>query len=105
MNKKPITLTLVFVIFTLLSCGRVERQLPNIIMIVADDMGWRDLGFMGSDYYETPNIDKLASESQGIYAGLFGSRQLCSQPCLSDEWKVYPGPWHLYCGFCERGSS
>lgn len=29
-------------------------------MIVADDLGWKDLGFMGSSYYETPNLDKLA---------------------------------------------
>ncbi len=35
---------------------------PNIILIVADDLGWTDLGCMGSDYYETPNIDRLARE-------------------------------------------
>ncbi len=33
---------------------------PNVIMIVIDDLGWNDLGCMGSDYYETPNIDALA---------------------------------------------
>lgn len=27
-----------------------------------DDMGWRDVGFMGSEYYETPNLDALAAE-------------------------------------------
>lgn len=35
---------------------------PNIIFIMADDLGWTDLGVMGSDYYETPNIDRLASQ-------------------------------------------
>ncbi len=35
---------------------------PNIVFIMADDLGWRDLGVMGSDYYETPNIDRLASQ-------------------------------------------
>lgn len=35
---------------------------PNIILIVADDLGWTDLGCMGSDYYETPNLDRLARE-------------------------------------------
>lgn len=35
---------------------------PNIIFIMADDLGWTDLGIMGSDFYETPNIDRLASE-------------------------------------------
>lgn len=38
---------------------------PNIIIIMADDLGWRDVGFMGSTYYETPNIDKLAND--GIF--------------------------------------
>ena len=34
---------------------------PNIILIVADDLGWTDLSSFGSKYYETPNIDKLAA--------------------------------------------
>ncbi|MFW6163655.1 MAG: sulfatase [Planctomycetota bacterium] len=37
---------------------------PNLLFILIDDMGWRDVGFMGSTYYETPNIDRLAR--QGI---------------------------------------
>lgn len=35
---------------------------PNILMILADDLGWSDLGCQGSTFYQTPNIDKLASE-------------------------------------------
>ncbi len=34
---------------------------PNIIFIVADDLGWADLSSYGSQYYETPNIDSLAA--------------------------------------------
>lgn len=41
---------------------RRSTKRPNIIFIMIDDMGWRDVGFMGSEYYETPNIDKLAAE-------------------------------------------
>ena len=35
---------------------------PNIIFIMADDLGWTDLATYGSKYYETPNIDKLAAQ-------------------------------------------
>ena len=35
---------------------------PNIILILADDLGWADVGYNGQEFYETPNIDRLASE-------------------------------------------
>lgn len=35
---------------------------PNFLFILVDDLGWKDLGCYGSDFYETPNIDRLAAE-------------------------------------------
>ena len=35
---------------------------PNIVFIIADDLGWTDLSVMGSEYYETPNINRLATQ-------------------------------------------
>jgi arylsulfatase A-like enzyme len=44
------------------STNILPENRPNIIFILVDDMGWKDVGFMGSEYYETPNIDRLASK-------------------------------------------
>lgn len=38
------------------------QQKPNIVFILVDDLGWSDTAFMGNPIYETPNLDKLASE-------------------------------------------
>lgn len=37
---------------------------PNILFILADDLGWKDLGAGGSTFYESPNIDRIDREAQ-----------------------------------------
>jgi len=39
----------------------VRADPPNLIFILADDLGYTDLGCQGSGYYETPNLDRLAA--------------------------------------------
>jgi arylsulfatase A-like enzyme len=36
---------------------------PNVVLIVADDQGWTDFGFMGHPVIKTPHLDRLAAES------------------------------------------
>lgn len=43
-------------------CASAMAEQPNILLIYLDDFGWRDTGYMGSDFYETPNIDQLAAQ-------------------------------------------
>jgi arylsulfatase A-like enzyme len=42
--------------------GAVNPKKPNVVFILADDLGWRDTHCYGSTFYETPNIDRLAKE-------------------------------------------
>lgn len=49
---------------------------PNIVFILADDLGWTDLGCQGSKYYETPNIDRMAKNGTR-----FTSAYTCGPNC------------------------
>ena len=53
------------VVFSLAGATRAADQKapPNVILIVGDDMGWTDYGFMGHPVVHTPHLDKLAKES------------------------------------------
>ena len=52
-------------------------ELPNLVFILVDDLGWSDLGVQGSHFYETPRIDQLASE--GIrFVNAYASSPVCS---------------------------
>lgn len=67
----------------LVSCKKEPDRPPNVVLIVADDLGWRDVGFMGSDYYETPNMDRLAVEGM-VFTQAYASAANCapSRACL-----------------------
>ncbi|MCL7764468.1 arylsulfatase [Polaribacter sp. Z014] len=69
MNKSICKAFLMVVIITLSSCAKektayekVKASKPNILFIMADDLGYGDLGCYGQDVIKTPNIDKLASQ-------------------------------------------
>ena len=73
-----------FLPFTLLAGGLLvwataafsQGQQPNIILILADDLGWADLGCYGNRFNETPNIDRLARE--GVRFTQFYAGPVCS---------------------------
>jgi arylsulfatase A-like enzyme len=60
----------------LLASFAPAAERPNIIYILADDLGWTDLGCQGSKYYETPNIDRLAA--QGMRLTNYHNHQNCA---------------------------
>ncbi len=77
----------------LLSCSQ-KPQKPNIILFFIDDLGWTDLGCYGSDLYETPNIDKLASE--GVrFTNAYAACTVCSPSRAAIMTGKYPARLHL----------
>ncbi len=73
---------------------------PNIVFILVDDMGWRDIGYnvgygySGSTYYETPNINKLASQSMK-FTDAYAACPVCSPTRASIMTGKYPARMHL----------
>ena len=61
----------------LLSCSIKTDSKPNIIIILADDAGYSDFGFMGSDEIKTPNLDQLALDGV-TFNNAYVSASVCS---------------------------
>ncbi|MEC3907565.1 sulfatase [Tamlana sp. 2201CG12-4] len=96
----------IFVFFFCYSCNvPAQNSKPNIILINIDDMGWRDVGFMGSEYYETPNIDNLASLGMRFTNGYAASSNCApSRACLmTGKWTPRHGIYTV--GSSARGKS
>lgn len=69
MKNYALFLCVILVSLPGLSCQPKVVERPNIILINIDDLGWRDFGFMGSQFYETPYIDQLASRGMVFTQG------------------------------------
>jgi len=55
---------------------------PNIILVVADDLGWTDLGCYGSDFHHTPHLDALAAEGMRFTAAYASPNCAPTRACL-----------------------
>lgn len=74
----------VSIILTCLTTVAAQAQLPkpdkkklNVLFFLVDDLGWQDLGYAGSKFYETPNIDALAKDSK-IFKRAYAACPVCS---------------------------
>jgi arylsulfatase A-like enzyme len=76
---------------------------PNIILIFADDLGWKDVGWQGADYYETPHLDRLAADGM-VFGSAYAAAGNCapSRACLLSG--TYTPRHHVYAvGSTDRG--
>ncbi|WP_244887419.1 sulfatase [Algoriphagus faecimaris] len=65
------------------------KETPNVVFFLVDDLGWRDLGSFGSDFYETPNIDRLVNS--GVkFTQAYTASPVCSPTRASIMTGKYP---------------
>lgn len=79
---KHLILVVLILLFSLYSCQQtetrsLEKSRPNILFILADDLGYSDLSCMGSEFYESPNIDRIANNGM-IFTNGYAACQVCS---------------------------
>jgi len=72
-----------------------ETKNPNIVFILADDLGWKDLACFGSSFYETPHIDRLAKEGMK-FTDAYAAAPLCSATRASILSGWAPARQHLH---------
>ena len=71
------------------SCILLGEKAPNIILILADDLGYNDLSCYGNLNYETPNIDQMASEGQK-WTEFYSASHICSPSRAAILTGLYP---------------
>ena len=76
------------------SCQSKLNQKPNIVFILADDLGRHQIGAYGSSFYETPEIDNLA-ESGMKFTNSYAAATVCSPTRASIMTGKYPARLHI----------
>ncbi len=75
MKKYFRTSLLIFLTVIVFSCGSTEK--PNVIFILVDDLGWKDLGCYDSEFHDTPKLDELANRSIR-FTNAYSASPVCS---------------------------
>ncbi|MEN8116319.1 MAG: sulfatase [Bacteroidota bacterium] len=96
MKKLPAKLLFFLgVIFVFTNCTKEKEYLsPNIVFILADDLGYSQIGCYGNSYYKAPNIDKLAEEGMQ-FINAYAACPVCSPTRASIMTGKYPARLHL----------
>jgi arylsulfatase A len=73
---------------------RPASSRPNVVFILADDLGWAETGCYGSSFYETPNIDALGAEGMR-FTDAYAACPVCSPTRASIMTGKYPARLHI----------
>jgi len=86
-------------------CAReLSQRPPNFVFFLIDDLGWVDTGVYGSTFYETPNIDRLASEGMR-FTDAYAASPVCSPTRASIMTGKHPARLNItdWIGGSQRG--
>jgi arylsulfatase A-like enzyme len=75
MTPKASRLALLFCV-SILAGSASSAERPNVVIFLADDLGWADVGFHGQKHIETPSLDRIAKE--GVQLDRFYATPICS---------------------------
>jgi arylsulfatase A-like enzyme len=67
---------------------------PNIVLIIGDDHGYRDFGFMGSEHVQTPSLDRLAAGGT-LFRNVHNTSSICRPSLRSYLTGLHPYQWQL----------
>ncbi|GAA4800695.1 sulfatase [Olivibacter ginsenosidimutans] len=82
-----------------------RQDAPNIVFIIVDDLGWRDVGYKGNHYLETPNIDQLSKEGM-VFNNAYSNAPNCAPTraaLISGQYGPRTGIYTV--GTAERGET
>lgn len=88
LTKAVCCLVLCLLLRPLALCTSAERP-PNVLLIVSDDQAWTDYGFMGHPIIQSPNLDRLASESL-VFSRGYVPTSLCRPSLMTMVTGLYP---------------
>src|SRR5688500_2205268 len=92
--KFALLATLFLAIPTLAASAIENANQPNVILILADDLGWTDLACYGSDLHETPYLDRLAADGMR-FTQAYSACTVCSPTRAALLTGKYPARLHI----------
>lgn len=99
-------LVIVIILLGTFSCEKKPVHVrPNIVLIHVDDLGWKDVGFMGSGFYQTPHIDALSAQGM-VFSNAYASASNCAPSrasLMTGRWTTRHGVYTV--GTSERGKT
>src|SRR6187431_3096721 len=88
---------LFFLLIVLIPTAQAKTKLPNIIIILADDLGYGDLGCYGHPTIRTPNLDRMAAEGMR-----FTEFYSAAEVCTPSRAALMTGRYPIRSGMCNN---